>query len=370
MFIEPGGAKRRATQTSLRDTRNTAMVFRHGRGFVALCFLIAVAIGLTSSGCRREEEDRFVRTTGVTILPSGLWPLQAGQGFYEVWLGVPSQDPPAGTDPWMVPQDYMPVAAFRIDGQAEVRNLDGEIKTGFLLPQDLDRSRVARAILTYQPSSDVGGPHDIGFVVAAGSFTATGGTITTTATWDDPDVIDKDLGELEGSCLLATPTFTGGEAQPQGVWFYGPKADDPSQPTLQLGSALPATRTYEMWVYRSDFPNTPTLFPDRIFSCGRFLDPSGADSDGAGPHAHPAGSGPAYPGQDFIVHPDALDLTDGAWRVMVTLEETNDPAPDVPSPLALLTLQIPRMAASDIAYQLSNGAANESLPQVWIQVRR
>ena len=216
----------------------------------------------------------------------------------------------------------------------------------------------------------------MGIILAAGDFIAPGGTISTTLNWEDDEVLDKDLAEIQGLCRLITPTAADGETLTQGVWFYSPDPTKKSprnstkrEASLDLGTPLPSGYTYELWVYFSDFPTVPSLIPRRLFRCGRFMAATGPDTDGAGPDAG-SGQAPLFPGQDFYQSNELVDLSTGGWRVMITIEAADDPAPDLPSSLAVLTLELPRFTGPNQPLTLSNGALNGSLPQVHVTVRR
>ena len=338
------------------------LVARIRRAAPLLAPLLGLALLLGS--CRREREDIFVRPEGAQITRAlGLAALLPGQGFYELWLGTPTDQPGDGEDPWTVPQDYFPVAAFRVDSLSTLRALDGSIQSLYSFPRELDTDRIARGLLSYQPSSDVGGPHELGLVLAVGDFVTDDRTVQATLDWDDPEVIDKDLSELVGSCRLIALTGDPSE-QAAGVWFFGRDPGGVSIPSLELGDPLPGGFTYELWIFQSAFPS---LIPAQLIFGGRFGEAAGADSDGAGPDA----GGPLvaeYPGQDLVER--GVALNGGRWGVMITLEPVLDPAPELPSSLRVLRLDIPTTAPTDVDLSLSNGAENNSLPSIDVTVRR
>ena len=130
--------------------------------------------------------------------------------------------------------------------------------------------------------------------------------------------LGDDFLSASGGYILATPTTAAdGSDDDQGVWFLDPQAGP--APSLDL-PVLPEGWAYEGWVVG---PNGPV-------STGVFVDPAGADSDGAGPTAGPDGS-PPFPGQDFI-HPP-MSLLGGAVVISVEPSPDNSPAPFFMKPL-------------------------------------
>jgi hypothetical protein len=83
---------------------------------------------------------------------------------------------------------------------------------------------------------------------------------------------------------------------------------------------LPSGWAYEGWVVVDGTPITT----------GRFLDPTMADFDGAGPTSGPDGF-PPFPGQDYINPP--VDLLGQTAVITVEPEPDNSPAPFTLKPL-------------------------------------
>ncbi len=104
--------------------------------------------------------------------------------------------------------------------------------------------------------------------------------------------LGSDFTDASGGFILATPTTQNGtEDDNNGIWYL-----DPSGPAPALNlPTLPEGWVYEGWVVGEDGP----------VSTGRFSSVTGADEDGAGATAGPAGS-PPFPGQDFITPPRNL----------------------------------------------------------------
>lgn len=335
------------------------------RRWIVLAPLLLV-LATTGSTCSNSQTGpEYIRETGVRVEPSGFWPLVSGQGFYEIWLGVPAVEVGEGEDPWQVEQQWTAAAAFRVGGDGKVYDLAGHLDDFFPLPGELDTDRIARGVITYQPASDVGAPHPMGMPLAIGDFTAPGGTITTTLHWDDDEVFPKDLREISGHFRLRVETLEEGLALPHGVWFFDPGMMD--APSLQLGTPLPEGFIYQAWAFQRD--SLSSLIPLQIFSLGRFSQAIGADSDGAGPYASPGIEGPPFPGQDFV-QDVVVDLNDGSWWVMVTIEPVDDPSPTVPTSLRVLERDILQTDGVDVPITLVNRAQHDGLPQAFVTVVR
>jgi hypothetical protein len=256
------------------------------------------------------------------------------------------------------------VVAFRYDGDAKLRDLQGELLSRMPLPEGLNRDAIARTALSYQPQADEGVTHSMGMLLSMGDFVSGGGTISSPLSWNSPDVIDKDLEVPQGSFRIFSATAEGGESLPEGIWFYDPTV--PQTPSLSLGTTLPSNFVYEAWVFQTQ---TTSIFPVQLYSLGRFTSAEGSDSDGAGPYAVPGIYPPQFPGQDFV-QDVVLTLNDGSWSVMVTIEPKDDPAPAVPSSLRILQDSIQVIDGVSLPIALSNRAQNESLPKGFVTVVR
>jgi len=331
---------------------------------ILILALLTAFFGAGGSCSNSSTGVPYERQTGVELSATDLWPLRSGQGFYELWLGVPANPPGVGQEAWEVAQDWYSVVAFRYDGDAKLRDLSGKLLARVTLPEGLNRDAIARAALSYQSQADEGVAHSIGMILSIGDFVSGGGTISTPLSWDSPDVIDKDLKEPEGSFRLFAATAENGGSLPEGVWFYNPTV--PETPSLNLGTALPNAFVYEAWVFQSE---TTSLYPVQLYSLGRFSSAEGSDSDGAGPYAVPGIYPPQFPGQDFV-QDVVLTLNDGSWTVMVTVEPKLDPEPSVPSSLRILQDSIEVIDGASLPIALSNRAQNDRLPKGSVTVVR
>jgi hypothetical protein len=132
-----------------------------------------------------------------------------------------------------------------------------------------------------------------------------------------PAALGTDFAGAAGGYVLAVPSGGGEGNYSSGIWWLDP-AGGPG-PSLTLPE-LPEGWVYEGWVVGMGTPHTT----------GRFSSISGADSDGAGPAAGPAGA-PPFPGQDFL-DPES-NLIGYAAVISVEPEPDNSPAPFTLKPL-------------------------------------
>jgi DNA-binding beta-propeller fold protein YncE len=161
-----------------------------------------------------------------------------------------------------------------------------------------------------------------------------------------PAALGTDFEAALGSFILATPSSPATDDYDQGIWYLDPTAGPGASLSLPT---LPAGWAYEGWVVTGGKP----------VSTGRFTSTSGADSDGAGPTAGPAGT-PPFPGQDFISPP--LVLTGGT--AVISVEPDPD---DSPAPFALKPLVGDILAKGEGARQdLGNNAAATAITGVAI----
>ena len=208
---------------------------------------------------------------------------------------------------WLI-VDGAPVSSgrFSIDG-------NGDAFPAWFVVHAQDAADAALFVLTIEPAiGDDPAPADTH--VLAGEFDA--GTAALTIA--HPAALGDDFTMAAGAYILATPTTADiDEDYDQGIWWLDPGAGP--GPSLEL-PALPAGWAYEGWVVGLGGP----------VSTGRFLTPSGADSDGAGDAAGPDGS-PPFPGQDYIDPP--MSLIGYAAVISVEPEPDNDPGPFAIKPL-------------------------------------
>jgi hypothetical protein len=329
--------------------------------------MLVCGLLLSASSCDNSTSGpEFVRQTRIEIDPVHFWPLVRGQGFYQLWLGTPAVPVEEGEEPWEVEQVWNPAAAFLVNGQTEVTDLDGNFRASFPLPPDLDAASIARALVTFQPDEQVGAPPVLegGQALAIGDFTAPGATITTTLGAEDPEVLDKDLRAPSGSFRLLSLTQDDGETLPEGIWYFleGP----PATASLELGTELPAGYVYEGWVFQSSITSTT---PIRVLSTGRFLRPDTADGDGTG---LPGVPGPDFPGQELGQEDPVPQLNDGTWSAMITVERQIETASArlVPSGLRILERKIAPSDGTDIPLEMANRAVEGTLPEVFVTVVR
>lgn len=270
----------------------------------ALC---ALALGCSDGGSGDDS------TRALNLGFTGLEPLGADM-VYEGWIIV----------------DGAPVSTgrFSVDEDGNPDSNGAEIDAAMV-------DAAAAFVLTIEPAvGDDPGPSDIH--ILAGDLN--GGVATLTV--DHPAALATDFTAAAGQFILETPSSAAEDDSTQGIWWLVP--GDTFEPGLAL-PALPAGWAYEGWV----------VGPDGPVSTGRFTDPSGADSDLAGPAGGPDGDGPPFPGQDFI--DPAVDLVGHAAVISVEPQPDNSPAPFTLKPL--VTMSISDVAPPATQSMQNNAAA-------------
>jgi hypothetical protein len=292
-------------------------------GFAAV---LAVLVGCSDEGSTGPSPDAVM-----TASLSDFAPNSPVEGSYELWISFALL---RETDPGPRHSEAASAGKFRIDGSGR--------------PVDLEGGPIAFEIRPEDPSAQVDEDGDIVWQLAADAF------ITVEAAEDDDnvpnlpaliaggfengvsalrmdqgDALRVDLTQASGSFLLATPTTLTTADETQGVWFVEP---DGAPGSLNLETLLPTELwTYAGWVEDSD---------GTTVSLGTFHDPSGPDSDGAGPLGG-AASGYDFPGSDF---PFGVGTEVSAATIFITLEPPGDA--DGPGSFSLPILSAPANGAA------------------------
>ena len=215
-----------------------------------------------------------------------------GAGFvYEGWLLVDGNPVSTGT--------------FSIDA-------GGSLSTSMFSVDQAALQAATKFILTIEPSPD-SNPMPAATKYLAGDFVGNSASLSVA----DAATLGNDFRSASGGFILATPSTNAvADDYAFGIWWL-----DPAGPGASLMlPALPAGWMYEGWVVGPDGPVTT----------GRFIQATGADSDGGGPGAGPDAT-PAFPGQEFITPPVSLI---GATAV-ISIEPEPD---DSPGPFTLKPL--------------------------------
>ena len=175
-------------------------------------------------------------------------------------------------------------------------------------------------VLTIEPAEgDDPAPSEVH--VLAGDFVDGAAELTVS----HPAAIGTDFATAGGVFILGTPTTAVTDDELSGVWFVNLS---PTRAGLEL-PALGAGWTYEGWVVVDGIP----------VSTGRFSDPAMADDFNG--LSGPDGTGPPFPGEDFIVNaPEGLsfptDLRNSTVVISVEPVPDDSPAPFAIKPLATI----------------------------------
>jgi len=223
---------------------------------------------------------------GLMVDVQGLEDLGPGWA-YEGWLIVDDKPVSTGT--------------FTVDATGAFKD--------FFAVHPATRNAATAFVLTIEPMPDNDpAPSDVH--ILGGDFTDG----TSQLTLDHPAAVGTDFSSAEGSYILGIGYPAGATEENSyvnGIWYLN---------SLDL-PALPAGWAYEGWVVGDDGP----------ISTGRFTDPNGMDEDGSGPAAGGPGTGPNFPGQDFL--DPAVNLIGYAAVISVEPVPDNSPAPFFLKPL-------------------------------------
>ena len=234
----------------------------------------------SESGEMMNSDATTIGSATLSLSISGLTNLGAAFA-YEGWLIVDGQ--PISTGIFTVSDDGMASA------------------TEFVL--SVDPVTASSFVLTVEPSPDPdptpGTVHLLAGDLADGSAQL---SVAHAA------ALGQDFAGASGAYILGIGYPAGlqtGNSYRNGIWM----------PSLNLPQ-LPSGWAYEGWVIGADGPITT----------GRFTAPGTQDSDGSGSAAGGPGTGPNFPGQDFLSQP--IDLTSGyAAAITIEPEPDNSPAP-------------------------------------------
>lgn len=286
-----------------------------------LYFLMLIFGFTTVISCNSDDDDDNTKNLILDI--SGLEDL--GSDFiYENWIIIDGQPVSAGT--------------FSVNSSGELS------KTSF----SLNASQLASAtayVLTIEPNPDTDtAPSSVH--ILAGSFTS--GSTSTTVSTNHDSALKTDFTEATGNYILATPTDGSNTNEKSGVWWL----DNSSAPTLSAGLTLPTLPDgwkYEGWA----------VIGTTAVSTGKFTLAAGVDDSNT---FSGTGSGPAYPGEDFLMSaPSGLTFpTDlSGQKVVISVEPDPDNSPN-PFLLKPLVATVPADAMDHSLLSMTNNASTSN----------
>lgn len=291
--------------------------------------LFAIMLVALASCGGGGEPGRFA----FEITLQGLPDLGAQSGHYEGWAvisGVALSTGKFVVDASFAPARVTSPAGNRIYGTVNGASF-GPSNTGIGQGFPLITS-ASHFFITIEAEGDSDGLPS-GTVVLAGRIMGDSAVLTFTGEIDTGVVANPDYSAVSGDAILVNAT--GGGVDANGVWFA-------PQPAGSMGLSLPVPAgafEYEGWVIEQA---TGTRY-----STGKFVVTDRFDFDAqTNPTRGTASIGLLAPGQDFVnaatvnASPGPLDLTDGTWRVVLTVEPCADNSAD-PFPLRLLDADIP-----------------------------
>ncbi len=212
---------------------------------------------------------------------------------------------------WII-VDGAPVSTglFQVDASGDPSSISFSVS-------ETDLETATAYVLSIEPYPDSDpAPSDI--KILGGAFSGN----TATVSVDHPAALNADFGNSTGAYILATPTTMSMDDEFSGVWFLDPAV---GMPTLDLPE-LPANWAYEGWAVINGTP----------VSTGTITSVEGADNSAL--YSGTDASGPAFPGEDFIMNAPAnlsfpTDLRGGAIVISIEPVPDNSPAPFAFKPL-------------------------------------
>ncbi|MGH1337500.1 MAG: anti-sigma factor domain-containing protein [Aureispira sp.] len=211
--------------------------------------------------------------------------------------------------------------------------------TSFDLNQE-DLDKATAYILTIEPSPD-NDPTPSAVHILAGEFSGTNAALTT----EDSRALGTNFTTAAGKYILTTPTDGNNQDENSGIWFL-----DNSSGSAMVGlnlPTLPAGWQYEGWAVIGGQPVTT----------GKFLSATAADE--SAPYSGTAASGPAFPGEDFLLNaPSGLTFPTNlaSQKIVISVEPMPDNS-DAPFLLKPLAGDVPAAATDHVVYNLNNNAA-------------
>jgi hypothetical protein len=246
------------------------------------------------------------------------------KGHYELWIAFALLRAPVEGDDVVENVGTIelrhsaatPAGSFRISSSGAPVDLSGQPMNFEVVPGDVNApvggdgkilwQLAVDAFVTIEPDGPEDGDPNLPSLIA-GSFL----NGTAELSIDPPgasDAIEIDLSGAAGALHLATPTTSSSADESEGAWFATPGGGIASL-------ALPELTVAKRWRYEA----WATHATSGTASLGKFLTPSGADQDGAGPLG---GAGYSFPGSDFPFSSPGIDLSSSI--VFVTLEPPGD----------------------------------------------
>ncbi len=281
--------------------------------------LFLLSLSLIAASCTKDDEDNTTTSTGnttksMTLNLSNLAPVEADER-YEGWVIV----------------DGAPVSTglFTVSDQGVLSETTFDIPTATL-------DAATAFVLSIEPFPDTDpAPSDI--KVLGGAFNSA----TAMVDVSHMAALGSTYNTASATYILATPTTNDMMDELSGVWFLDNSSGSPMQ-GLNLPS-LPANWVYEGWAVMNGMP----------ISTGRFtaLDMQ----DDAANFSGMDGTGPSYPGEDFIQNAPAglsfpTDLTNATIVISIEPQPDNSPKPFAFKPF----VSMPAGASAHTAISMTN----------------
>lgn len=342
------------------------------RIFQKLLWAAGALVLAALAACKDDVTSSNNFTVAMTV--SNLKRLEAGQGYYQLWISFPEQRgalAKAGHGDGA----YVSFGTFNVSADgARLECLCGSPKV-FEPAKDVNIALAVDAIVTLEPEGE---PDDRpGSRLIGGAFTGSDRLATAQLHAADEHVFDFDYSAASAVFMLATPTTAEANDFKNGIWWMNAGGS-----TVAGINNLPTLADTARWRYEGWVINHSAATPI-AYSTGRFRAIAGADFDFAGitagadgndSNADGRGDGLPFPGQDFVRAangiPAPLLLDNGNFEARLTLEPEPDNSPQ-PFALTILSTPIigPNVSDPDQTIAMSNRVA-VSFPQAVVTINR
>ena len=277
--------------------------------------LMVLAITFIYTSCKKDDDNMKMETLSLNIM--NLSAVESDEQ-YEGWIIVDGAPVSTGT--------------FTVDGSGNLS------QTEFVV-NSTDLMKATDFVLSIEPMPD-SDPAPSAIKILGGAFSGDMASVNVS----HAAALGNDFSSASGTYILATPTTTVTTDELSGVWFLDLSGGSPavglSLPTLPLGWV------YEGWAVIDGVPVTTGTFT-AVDVADNSAIYSGAD-----------GSGPAFPGEDFVVNaPAGLTFpTDLSGAPIVISIEPNPDNSSSPFAFKPLIGTAPAMATDHTTYMLENKA--------------
>jgi len=277
--------------------------------------LMILAVTFIYSSCKKDDEMK-IETLSLDIM--NLSAVESDEQ-YEGWIIVDGTPVSTGT--------------FTVDGSGNLSQSDFAVNS-------TDLMKATDFVLSIEPMPD-SDPAPSAIKILGGAFSSNMASVSVA----HGAALGDNFTSASGTYILATPTTTVTTDELSGVWYLDLTGGSPAV-GLSLPS-LPSGWVYEGWAVINGTPVTSGTF-------------TAVDmADNSAPFSGSDGSGPAFPGEDFVANAPAgqtfpTDLSGATFVISIEPNPDNSESPFAFKPLIGTA---PAMATDHNNYMLDNMAS-------------